>query len=190
MTVWEFKPGNVNDYAPLVFTNDRDIESGMFDAEGEPLSWKKKPKIEVFVEPRKKKAQPLADISALTPGALALNDKAKAALEPFLSRFGQLLEMDCEGEPRWFYNVTNVVSCIDEGRSEKRPTGALSKEAFSEERVPTESAIFKDPLTAPVKIYVNDAAKSTLEALIAEADLIGAAFVEPGPPPKKPRPRA
>ncbi|MFL6627193.1 MAG: TOTE conflict system archaeo-eukaryotic primase domain-containing protein, partial [Vitreoscilla sp.] len=79
--------------------------------EGEPLSWKKKPKIEVFVEPRKKQAQPLADISALTPGALALNDKAKAALEPFLSRFGQLLEMDCEGEPRWFYNVTNVVSC-------------------------------------------------------------------------------
>jgi len=141
MSVWEFKPGNVNDYAPLVFTSDRDIESGMFDAEGEPLSWKKRPKIEVFVEPRKKKAQPLADISALTPGALALNDKAKAALEPFLSRFGQLLEMDCEGEPRWFYNVTNVVSCIDEGRSERRPTGALSKEAFSEERVPAEAAV-------------------------------------------------
>jgi len=57
MSVWEFKPGNVNDYAPLVFTSDRDIESGMFDAEGEPLSWKKRPKIEVFVEPRKKKAQ-------------------------------------------------------------------------------------------------------------------------------------
>ena len=32
MTVWEFKPGNVNDYAPLVFTSDRDIESGRFES--------------------------------------------------------------------------------------------------------------------------------------------------------------
>ena len=190
MTVWEFKPGNVNDYAPLVFTSDRDIESGMFDADGEPLSWKKKPKIEVFVESRKKKPQPLADISALTPGALALNDNAKAALEPFLGQFGQFLEMDCEGQSRWFYNVTNVVSCIDEERSEKRPTGALSKEEFFESKVPAEPAVFKDPLTAPVKIYVNEAAKVALEDLIAKADLVGAAFVEPGPPPKKPRPRA
>ena len=190
MTVWEFKPGNVNDYAPLVFSSDRDVESGMFDADGEPLSWKKTPKIEVFVEPRKKKPQPLADIGALTPGALALNDKAKAALEPFLSQFGQLLEMDCAGEPRWFYNVTNVVPCIDEEHSEKRPTGAISKEEFFEDKVPTEASVFKDPLTAPVKIYVNEAAKAVLEELIAEADLVGAAFVEPGPPPKKPRPRA
>lgn len=189
MTVWEFKPGNVNDFAPLVFTSDKDIESGMFDAEGQPLSWKKKPKIEVFVESRKKKAQPLADISALTPGALALNDKAKMALQPFLAQFGQMLEMDCEGQSRWFYNVTNVVSCIDEENSEKRPTGALSKEEFFEDKVPTEAAVFKDPLTAPVKIYVNEAAKAALEALIADADLVGAAFVEPGPPPKRPRPR-
>jgi hypothetical protein len=189
MTVWEFKPGNVNDYAPLVFTSDKDIDSGMFDAEGEPLSWKKKPKIEVFVEPRKEKAQPLADISALTPGALALSDRAKAVLEPFLSRFGQLLEMDFEGQSRWFYNVTNVVPCIDEGRSEKRPTGALSKEEFFSDKVPAEAAVFKDPLTAPVKIYVNDAAMVALATLIEGAGLIGAAFVEPGPPPKKPRPR-
>lgn len=190
MTVWEFKPGNVNDFAPLVFANDRDVDSGMFDADGEPLSWTKKPKIKVFVEPRKKTAQPLADISALIPGALALNEKARLVLEPFLSKFGQLLEMDCSGAPRWFYNVTNVVPCIDEERSEKRPTGALSKEEFFKNKVPTEAAVFKDPLTARVKIYVNDTAKVTLERLIAEANLVGAAFVEPGPPPKKPRPRS
>ena len=190
MTVWEFKPGNVNDYAGLVFKSDRDVESGMFDAEGKPLQWKKKPKIEVCVEPRKKKVQPLADISALMPGVLVLNDKAKAALEPFLSRFGQLLEMDCEGQPRWFYNVTNVVACIDEERSDKWSTGFISKEAFFEDRVPVEASVFKDPLTAPVKIHVNEAAKAVLESLIAEANLVGAAFVEPGPPPKKPRPRA
>ena len=188
--VWELKPGDVNDYAPLAFVHDRDIESGMSDAEGEPLAWKKKPQIEVFVEPGKKKAKPVADVSVLTPGALALNQKAKDALEPFLSRFGQLLEMDCEGEPRWFYNVTNVVACIDEVRSAKRPSGSISKEEFFEDKVPVDESVFKDPLMAAGKLYVNEAAKSALEKLIAGAGIVGAAFVKPGPPPKKPRPRA
>jgi len=98
--------------------------------------------------------------------------------------------MDCEGQPRWCYNVTNVVACIDAERSEKRPTGFIAKEVFFEDRVPVEASVFKDPLTAPVKIHVNEAAKAMLESLIAEADLVGAAFVEPGPPPKKPRLRA
>lgn len=190
MIVWEFKPGNVNDYAPLVFVSDRDIESGMFDAEGKPLTWKKKPRIEVFVAPGRKKSQPVADISALTPGALALNDKARAVLEPFLSRFGQFLEMDCEGTPRWFYNVTNAVPCIDEARSDRKPSGAIVKEAFFADKVPMEAAVFKDPLMAAGKLYVNEQAKAVLEKLIAEAGLVGAAFNEPGPPPKKPRPRA
>ena len=188
--VWELKPGNVNDYAPLVFVSDRDIESGMFDAEGEPLTWKKKPKVEVFVEPGKKKAKPLADVSVLTPGAVALNQKAKGALGPFLSRFGQFLEMDCVGTPRWFYNVTNVLACIDEARSAKKPSGAISKEEFFEDKVPVDAAVFKDPLMAAGKLYVNEAAKSVLEKLFEEAGIIGAAFVEPGPPPKKSRPRA
>jgi hypothetical protein len=189
MKVWELKPGDVNNYAPLVFVNDRDIESGMFDAEGRPLAWKKKPKVQVFVESAKQKAKPVADISLLTPGALALNDKAKATLEVFLSRFGQLLEMDCEGESRWFYNVTNVVPCIDEGRSTKRPSGAIAKEEFFEDKVPVDESVFKDPLMAAGKIYVNEAAKAVLQKLIDDAGLVGAAFVEPGSAPKKPRPR-
>ena len=190
VTVWELKAGAVNDYAPLVFANDRDIESGMFDASGAPLTWSTKPKVEVFVEPGKKKPKPQADISALTPGALAMNDKAKAALEPFLSRFGQFLELDCEGEPRWFYNVTNLVACIDEANSTKRPSGSISKEAFFESKVPAGEAVFKDPLTAPASLYVTTAAKDALEKIIAKAGITGAAFVEPGPGPKKPRPRA
>ena len=187
--VWELKSGSVNDYAPLVFASDKDVESGMFDASGASLSWSKKPKVEVFVEPGKKKPKPLADVSALTPGALAMNDKAKAALEPFLSRFGQFLELDCAGEPRWFYNVTNVISCIDEARSDKRPSGPIVKEAFFEDRVPASAAVFKDPLTAAAVLYVNEAGKAALETIIAEAAIVGMALVELGPPPKKPRPR-
>ena len=189
MTVWEFKPGKVNDYAPLVFTSDKDIESGIFDGDGKSLAWKKKPKVEIFVEPGRKQALPVADISALTPGALVLSERAKATLEPMLSRFGQFLELDCEGEARWFYNVTNRVDCIDEARSTKRPGGSISKEEFFEDKVPVGESVFKDPLTAAVKIYVNEAAKAALEDLIADSKLVGAAFVEPGPAPKKLRPR-
>ncbi|MGN6707285.1 MAG: hypothetical protein ACTHJO_14630 [Rhodanobacter sp.] len=187
--VWELKSGSVNDFAPLVFASDKDVESGMFDTTGASLSWSSKPKVDVFVEPGKKKPKPLADVSALTPGALVMNDKAKTALEPFLSRFGQFLEMDCAGESRWFYNVTNLIPCIDEARSAKRPSGSIMKEAFIEERVPVDAAVFKDPLTAAAVLYVNEEGKAALETIIADAAIVGMAFTEPGPPPKKPRPR-
>lgn len=187
--VWELKSGSVNDYAPLVFISDKDVESGMFETSGVSLSWSRKPKVEVFVEPGKKKPKPLADVSALTPGALVMNDKAKMALAPFLSRFGQFLEMDCAGESRWFYNVTNLIPCIDEARSVKRPRGSIVKEEFIEDRVPVDAAVFKDPLTAAAVLYVNEAGKAALEAIITEAAIVGMAFAELGPPPKKPRPR-
>jgi hypothetical protein len=160
----------------------------MFDTSGASLSWSKKPKVEVFVEPGKKKPKPLADVSALTPGALVMNDKAKAALEPFLSRFGQFLEMDCAGESRWLYNVTNVIPCIDEARSAKRPSGSIVKEEFFEDRLPLDAAVFKDPLTAAAVLYVNEAGKAALERIFTEAAIVGAAIVELGPT-KKPRPR-
>lgn len=188
MKVWELRSGSVNDFAPLVFASDRDIESGMFDASGASLSWSEKPRVEVFVEPGKKKPKPLADISALTPGALVMNDKAKAALAPFLSRFGQFLEMDCAGEPRWFYNVTNLISCIDEARSTKRPSGSLVREEFFDDKVPLDAAVFKDPLTVAAVLYVNEAGKAALEAIITDAAIVGLAIAELGPSPKKPRP--
>jgi len=190
MAVWEFRPANVDDYAPFVSTNYRDLDSGMFDAEGLPLTWKKKPKIEVFVEPSKKKPKPVADVSVLAPGALVLSDVAKTALAPFLLRFGQLLEMECQGEARWFYNVTNLVSCIDESRSTRRPSGDISKEEFFEDKVPVMESVFKDPITAVGKLYVNEPARVALEKIIADTGIVGAEFAEPGPPPKKPRPRA
>ena len=189
MKVWELKNGSVNGYAPLVFASDKDVASAMLDTSGASLSWSKKPKVEVFVEPGKKKPKPLADISALTPGALVMNGKAKVALEPFLSRFGQFLELDCAGEPRWFYNVTNVIPCIDEARSAKRPSGSIVKEEFFEDRVPLGAAVFKDPLTAASVLCVNEAGKAALETIITEAAIVGMALVELGPPPKKSRPQ-
>jgi hypothetical protein len=188
--VWKLQSASVNDHAPLVFASEEDIESDMFDTLGANLYWSRKPKVEVFAEPGRKKPKPLADISALTPGALVMNGKAKVALEPFLSRFGQFLEMDCVGEPRWFYNVTNLIPCIDEARSARRPSGSIVKEEFFEDRLPIDAAVFKDPLTAAAVLYVNEAGKAALEVIIAEAAIVGMALVELGPPPKKPRPHS
>jgi hypothetical protein len=101
-----------------------------------------------------------------------MNDKAKAALAPFLSRFGQFLEMDCAGEPRWFYNVTNLISCIDEARSTKRPSGSLVREEFFDDKVPLDAAVFKDPLTVAAVLYVNEAGKAVLEAIITDAAIV------------------
>jgi hypothetical protein len=57
------------------------------------------------------------------------------ALEGFLSQFGELLEIDVQGSVEWFYNVTNVVDCIDVDKSDKRSTGAIAKEVFREDAI-------------------------------------------------------
>jgi hypothetical protein len=175
MRVWEFKNGSQNDVAMLVYANDAEIDAGIFDAKGDPLSWDIRPHTEVFIEPGKKKSKPRVDISALRPGTLVLNAKARAALGDFLAQFGQLLEIDVQGSIEWFYNVTNVIDCIDADKSDKRPSGAIAKEAF-QGMMPSTPALFKDPRTARTKIYANEGAKAVLESLMAAAHLTGAVF--------------
>lgn len=190
MKVWELKNGALKDVASLVYANDAELAANVFDASGKPLDWKTRPHAEVFVEPRRKKAKPRADISALRPGALVLNARAKTSLGEFLSRFGQLLELDVDGEVEWFYNVTNVIDCIDLQSSTLRPEGSVAKEAFFADRIPTGPAIFKDPRTARTRIYANEPAKELLLERMASAGISGAAFAEPGQPPPRPRPTA
>jgi hypothetical protein len=110
-----------------------------------------------------------------------LGERAKHALGPLLSKFGQLLELDCEGEPRWFFNATNIVSCIDEAKSEKFEDGGIMLEGLDESKAPKEAAVFKDPLTSQVRIYVNDAGKRTIEKLATEAGLTGIECGAPKP---------
>lgn len=188
MKVWELKNDRINDVARLVFASDDELALGMFDGDGRPLDWKTQPHANVFVEPRKKKTKPRVDISLLSAGYLVLNARARAALGEFLSQFGQLLELDVDGEIEWFYNVTNVIDCIDLQSSVLRPEGSIAKEAFHADRIPADPMIFKDPRTARTRIYVNECAKELLQQRMASAGITAAAFVEPGPPPPRPRP--
>lgn len=188
MAIYELTYGLLDEVAGLVFSNDDDLESGMFDSRGLPLSWPHRPRVAAFIEPRKRKQRPRADVSALRPGALVLNEKALRVLGPFLGKFGQLLELECDGTVEYFYNVTQIIDCIDEERCEKRISGSISKEAFLDDRLPLEPAVFKDPRTATVRIYVNQGARAEIEDLVAKSGIIGIAFAELGPPPRRFRP--
>ena len=58
-------------------------------------------------------------------------------------------------------------------------TGAITSEAFYDLNVPREPAVFKDPLTASTRIYVNDPGRDLLESLAAKAGLSGLECGEP-----------
>lgn len=172
MPIWELRNAGINDFATLVLpdADERLDLDKVFGGSGAPLKWRKPQVLEVFVERRRKKPKPRADVSTFAPGALVLNERARGVLADFLGRFGQLLALDVEGTREYFYNVTNVVRCIDLARSRTRPEGTVAEEVFDEAALPTEPAVFKDPATAPVRIYANDGAKAIL---IAQAGLTG-----------------
>jgi hypothetical protein len=56
----------------------------------------------------------------------------------------------------------------------------IVKEAFRDGAVPSAPAVFKDPLTAGTRLYVNSEGKDLLEGLVAGAGITGLEFAEPG----------
>lgn len=173
MAIWELRCGSVNDFASIVSRDYDDIEDELFDTDGSPKDWKDRPLVGFAVDKRRKTQKPRADISLLLPGTLVLDYRARDALGPFLSKFGKLLELDCEGEPRWFFNATNLVACVDEAKSEKFEDGGIMLETFDESKAPKDASVFKDRPTAPVRIYVNEAGKEVVERIVADAGLTG-----------------
>jgi len=180
VNVWELRSGRVDAFAPLVMTTADRVRASLLIADGRPKEWNQPPAVEFLVEKRSKKQLPRADVPALVPGALALTEKAKDALGPLLSKFGQLLELDCQDTPAWYFNVTNVIDCIDRESSVRREDGSIAGEAFFADKVPSEACVFKDPAKARSRIYVNRAAKEAIEKIVAEAGLTGLEIGAPG----------
>jgi len=181
MTVWEIKTGLSGQVATLVIPEADQVIGSMkrFGGDGALLQWTKPQRLEPLVEKREAR-KPLGDVSPFLPGALVLSSRACAALRPFLSGFGQLLELDVEGQTHFFFNATNLVDCIDRERSERRPGGVIGKEAFIESAVPAEAAVFKAPATARSRLYANEPGKRALEAAAAQAGIRGLLFVRSG----------
>ena len=130
MRLWEITTGLIDRAAMLVVADDYESDferskelAKRFDLSGAPLYWSERPKLGVFVDKRSKKPKPRADISPFKPGALVLSEKAYQALNDFLSPFGQLLEVEVEGHVEYYYNVTNMISCLDRAKSTIQPFG-------------------------------------------------------------------
>ena len=186
MKIWELRCASINDYSPAVSLDSSDLLAGLFRLNGKPLHWGKVPRIGFEDRSRRKQKQPPADVSIMVPAALVLNARAHKVLSPFLSRFGQLLELHSEtgldprcfyneAEPgtRYFYNVTNMVPCVDVEHSERNDLGRIVSEVLDTSNVPKEATVFKDPATAKFRIYINDAGKAVVDELIASAGLTG-----------------
>lgn len=181
-TLWECTSGGgTGQFAGYTFGNREDLWNGVFDTNGKPKLWTTPPSLKKGINPKKKKQPPLADIGWLTPGAIILNEKAHAALGGFLTQFGELLPVSCDTGPVYFYNVTNLVSCIDFDNSVKNETGdAIYEARFIEAAIPQGPQIFKDPLTATGRIYVTQAAREILDNLIMANTLTGLYYFPAG----------
>jgi hypothetical protein len=176
-TVWYVEAGPMAQWARLVNTNPIDFSKPEpFRTDGQLLTWAERPCLEFHVEKRKKLQSPRSDVIPFHTDALVLNTKAHQALGSFLSRFGQLLEFDVDGEPGYyFYNVTHQVSCLDRERSVFSERGTLRQEMFLDAAVPVEPMVFKEPLIRP-RLYTNDAGKQVLEDMVKAHGITGLVF--------------
>lgn len=184
MSLWEITTSLIDKAAMLIVADDdasnfeRSKElAKRFDLSGAPLHWIERPKLGVFVDKGSKKPKPRADISPFKPGALVLSEKAYQALSDFLSHFGQLLEVDVEGHVEYYYNVINIISCLDRAKSKIQPFGFVESTVLNEAAVPKTPTIFKDS-AIQTSIYVNDAGKTLLEERLAEHGVSGMGFRE------------
>jgi hypothetical protein len=75
----------------------------------------------------------------------------------------------------YFYNVTNVIPCIDFDRSATEGKKVIMP-AFVASALPTGAQVFKDPLRKKMDIYLTDGAHAELTARIACAGLRGSTF--------------
>ena len=176
MKVRELPCANVNDFSMIVPSMESRLDGSFSRIDGRVLDWAYPPVVEyIDNRSRGKKKRPVADVGAMQPGVLILSERAERALGPLLGQFGQMLKVQTSGgaEFRFFYNVTNLVGCVDMERSKKTPSGAIWNEVFYDINIPRPAAIFKDPSTAMRRIYTNDAGKSMIDRLATEAGLTG-----------------
>ena len=181
MKVWELRCADVEHFSMIVPVGS---DAEKFDVDGRALDWPSRPVVRYADTGSRRKKQaplPVADVAAIGGGAFVLSKRANAVLGPFLSQFGQLLEVQTAGgaEFRFFYNVTTLVKCVDVEASEKYSFGAVRNEVFYDINVPRVAAVFKDPSTVRTRMYTNDAGKELLQRLAAENALKGLECGEP-----------
>ncbi len=175
MAIWEIRPGDGQGRPVVVSSDKQDMRDRVFVTDGTPRDWAHRPPVELYTRAPKSKQREPANVMPFAAGTFVLDAKARAAIGGFLSRFGQLLELHKtpDGETLYMFNCTNLVDCLDLGRTETTEDGRIKLEAIDESKVPVDAAVFKAPQTARVRNYVNDAAKAVIEQWAGEAGLTG-----------------
>ncbi|WP_338845618.1 hypothetical protein V8J88_18030 [Massilia sp. W12] len=181
--IYEIRNDGINKYAVLAGDYSVDPLGQLFETNGSPLQWPAPPFVQTILKHRKKTKSPRADFSHLWFGSIVLSQRAYLLLHEFLAPFGQLLELNCEGEPEFFYNVTKLLPCIDQEHSEFDEYQLVKRPAFFSEFDQEVPLIFKDALTARICIYINQVAKEKLEKIVQEHALTGIKFSIPGSSP-------
>ena len=183
MSVWEITNLLANTVAlvgpSLEVQFDPDLSESFWEqfdnkGPGHPLHWKRPPELAVLPKEGRRKPPPRADVSPFTAPGLVVNEKVRSILGDFLAQFGQLLEVHVDGKTEYYYNVTNVVSCLDREHSEFDGP-YVEVPVFLESRVPSAPSVFID-LAIHGRIFVNDAAKVVLEARITTDKISGMDF--------------
>lgn len=105
---------DVNNYRGLVYENDDIVEfNRRFDGRSLKKVWTGKEKFG-FVAPR----LPKGDTPGLSSHIPVFNQKAAKALADFVDPSGELLPITCGGEKFFLFNVTRLVSALDETNSD------------------------------------------------------------------------
>lgn len=114
----------------------------------------------------------------LCSGALVIDQLATDRLRPTLAWAGELLPLTHEGIPFYLLNVTECVSCLDNGATEwviGKKTGAkirISKYGFDKRRL-SESTLFKIPETAAAEILCVSGLKDPADEFKAQVQANG-----------------
>jgi hypothetical protein len=183
MPVWEITNKWMNDVAAVgpdprsEFDPDNNVafwKQFEGDSVGSALQWSHRPKLIICKESDRAKPLPRADISPFTAPGLVINEKARHALGDILGLFGQILEIEVAGQTEYYYNVINVIACLD--REHAQTSGAyVEVPVFHKHLVPESLTIFVEP-TMFGRIFVNEGAKTQLDERIAANQLVGMSF--------------
>jgi hypothetical protein len=181
MTVWEITNCWANDVAGVTHADDIELDPVAsvgfwkpFEGFGSVLRWGARPRLTTIVHAGHRERRPRADVSPFTSPGLIVNARVRGALGEFLCRFGQLLEVDVDGQIEYYYNVTNVLECLDREKS-RIEACYVERPVFQERLIPKEPALFVEP-ALPGRIFVNKAARQILESAISAHGITGVSF--------------
>lgn len=110
----------------------------------------------------------LLNVTYLTSGLLVIDEQTVSVLKKYIDLYGELLPLDLKEKDKQLYifNVTNVVDCLDEEKSELRIftncIGNVRKPVFKKELIGS-NAIFKIPRHGIGFTFINDNLKEYIE---------------------------